>query len=51
MIKLKALSQYQEAFGDVRVIPLMQRYFAYRLRAMESRPLKEWAVIRWGAMK
>jgi len=30
MIKLKALSQYQEAFGDVRVIPLMQRYFAYQ---------------------
>ena len=30
------------------VIPLMRRYFAYQLRMMESRPLKEWAVFRWG---
>ncbi len=48
MIMLKALTQYQEASGDARVIPLMRRYFAYQLRMMESRPLKEWAVFRWG---
>jgi hypothetical protein len=47
MIMLKALTQYQEASGDARVTPLMQRYFAYQLRMMESRPLKEWAVFRW----
>ena len=47
MIILKALTQYQEASGDARVIPLIQRYFAYQLRMMESRPLKEWAVFRW----
>ena len=48
MIMLKALTQYHEATGDARVIPLMRRYFAYQLRMMESRPLKEWAVFRWG---
>jgi DUF1680 family protein len=47
MIMLKALTQYQEASGDARVIPVMRRYFAYQLRMMESRPLKEWAVFRW----
>jgi uncharacterized protein len=47
MIMLKALTQYQEASGDARVIPLMHRYFAYQLKMMESRPLKEWAVFRW----
>jgi glycosyl hydrolase family 127 (putative beta-L-arabinofuranosidase)/beta-L-arabinofuranosidase (glycosyl hydrolase family 127) len=47
MIVLKALTQYQEATGDKRVIPLMQRYFAYQSRAMESEPLKQWAVFRW----
>src|SRR6266849_249122 len=48
MIVLKVLTEYQEATGDPRVIPLMRRYFAYQLHAMEIRPLKEWAVFRWG---
>ena len=48
MIMLKVLTQYHEATGDERVIPLMRRYFAYQLRAMDSRPLQEWAVFRWG---
>ena len=47
MIVLKALTQYQEATDDERVIPLMRRYFAYQSRAMESEPLKQWAVFRW----
>jgi hypothetical protein len=47
MIMLKVLTQYQEATGDPRVIPLMRRYFAYQARTMESQPLKEWAIFRW----
>jgi len=46
-VMLKALTQYQEATGDPRVIPLMQRYFAYQARHLDERPLKEWAIFRW----
>ena len=48
MVMLKALTQYQEATGDARVMPFMQRYFAYHLREAGSRPLREWAAVRWG---
>jgi len=44
---LKALIQYQEASGDTRVIPLMEKYFAYQARHIDERPLKEWAIFRW----
>lgn len=47
MIMLKALTQYYEAAGDARVIPLMRRYFAHQLRSMDATPLKSWAVFRW----
>jgi hypothetical protein len=47
MLMLKALTQYQEATGDSRVIPLMRRYFAYQARNLDERPLHEWAVFRW----
>lgn len=47
MIMLKALTQYQEATGDPRVIPLMERYFSHQLRLLSGRPLKEWAIYRW----
>src|SRR5579885_425075 len=30
-VALKALTQHQEATGDPRVIPMMQRYFAWQL--------------------
>ena len=46
-VMLKVLMQYQEATADPRVIPLMQKYFAYQARELDARPLKEWAVFRW----
>jgi hypothetical protein len=46
-VMLKVLTQYQEATGDPRVIPLMQKYFAFQARHLDDRPLKEWAVFRW----
>ena len=47
MLMLKALTQYQEATGDARVIPLIERYFAYQARNLADRPLREWAIYRW----
>ncbi len=47
MVMLKALTQYQEATGDERVIPLMSKYFSHQLKSLGSVPLKEWAVYRW----
>ena len=44
---LKALAQYQEATGDPRVIPLMDRYFAYQLEELPGRPLRDWGKFRW----
>jgi hypothetical protein len=46
-VMLKALTQYQEATGDPRVIPLMERYFAYQAAQLDQNPLSEWAVWRW----
>ena len=46
-VMLKVLTQYQEATGDPRVVPLMQRYFAFQARHLDDRPLKEWAIFRW----
>ena len=47
MVMLKVLTQYQEATGDLRVIPLMQRYFRHHLAQGRARPLHEWASYRW----
>jgi len=47
MIMLKALTQYQEATADPRVIPLMQRYFAFQARELAKRPLQDWGKYRW----
>lgn len=44
---LKALAQYQEATGDKRVVPVMEKYFAYQAKHLGERPLKEWAIFRW----
>ena len=42
MIMLKVLTQYDEATGDPRVIPVMGRYFKHRLELAEQRPLRDW---------
>ena len=47
MVMLKALIQYQEATGDARVVPLLERYFAYQLKTLPSRPLQDWGKFRW----
>jgi hypothetical protein len=47
IIMLKALTQYQEATGDARVIPFMQRYFAFQARELGNRPLRDWGKYRW----
>ena len=44
---LKALTQYQEATADPRVIPMMKRYFAYQLATLRTRPLTLWGRFRW----
>jgi hypothetical protein len=47
MVMLKVLIQYQEATGDPRVIPLMQKYFAFQARELPKRPLQNWGKYRW----
>lgn len=46
-VMLKVLTQYQEATGDRRVVPLLEKYFAYQASHLDERPLKEWAIYRW----
>jgi hypothetical protein len=46
-VMLKVLTQYQEATGDERVIPLMEKYFAYMSKNLDAQPLKQWAIFRW----
>ena len=47
MVMVKALAQYEEATGDARVIPSLSRYFAYQLKTLSSRPLRDWGKFRW----
>jgi len=47
MVMLKVLTQYQEATRDSRVIPLMERYFAFQTGEMPKRPLRDWGKYRW----
>jgi len=47
MLMLKALTQFEEATGDTRVIPFLQKYVAYQLANLDKRPLHEWAIYRW----
>ncbi|MBW3129204.1 beta-L-arabinofuranosidase domain-containing protein [Hymenobacter profundi] len=47
MLVLKSLMQYQEATGDKRVVPFMEKYFAYQSSQLAANPLHEWAKYRW----
>jgi len=46
-VMLKALTQYHDATGDPRVLPLMDRYFRHQLTALPTRPLRDWGKFRW----
>ncbi|MCC7352763.1 MAG: glycoside hydrolase family 127 protein [Anaerolineae bacterium] len=46
-VMLKALTQYQEATGDPRVIPAMTRCFAFVRDTLDEYPLYSWAIYRW----
>ena len=46
-IILKTLTQYQEATGDGRVIPLMERFFKYMKCELSTSHMRDWAVVRW----
>jgi len=47
MVMLKALTQYEEATGDPRVVPVLTRYFACQLKNLPARPLRDWGKFRW----
>lgn len=47
MVMLKVLTQYEEATGDKRVIPLMTKYFRYEAANLPKRPLRDWGRYRW----
>ena len=48
MVMLKALTQFQEATGDARVLPALEKYFGYQAKALADNPLHSWAQFRWG---
>jgi uncharacterized protein len=47
MVMLKALTQYQEATADPRVLHVLSNYFAYQLKTLPERPLRDWGHYRW----
>jgi hypothetical protein len=48
IIMLKALTQFEEATGDPRVIPAMEKFCAFQAAQLAANPLREWAQYRWG---
>jgi len=46
MVTLKVLTQFQEATGDPRVIPFLERYFGYQQAHLTERPLSTWGQAR-----
>ena len=47
MVMLKVLAQYQEATGDERVIPLLEKYLLYHLEHVHETPVRSWGAHRW----
>jgi DUF1680 family protein len=45
-IVAKALTQYQEATGDIRVLPALLRFFSCLQQQLAQRPLQSWASMR-----
>ena len=46
-VLLKAMAQWQEATGDTRIIPAMQRVLRRIDALLDDQPLKSWAAMRW----
>jgi hypothetical protein len=46
MVVVKALAQYYEATNDARVIPVLEKYFAYQLDQLAKRQLRDWGKFR-----
>lgn len=46
-VVLKAFAQYQEATGDERIIPAMQRFLRFLDSLLDHQPLFDWARYRW----
>ena len=44
---LKALTQYESATGDERVVPAMQRFLRKLDRLLDEKPLFDWGQVRW----
>lgn len=50
MIMLKAVTQYGEATGDIRVIPFLTNFFYYVKNNIKEKPLEGWASSRASEM-
>ncbi len=48
MPMLMALEFYCDATGDARVVPFLQKYFAWETQALKTKPLSSWAEARGG---
>ncbi|HZO84719.1 MAG TPA: beta-L-arabinofuranosidase domain-containing protein, partial [Verrucomicrobiae bacterium] len=46
-ILLKAMTQWQEATGDTRILPAMSRFLRRLDQVLDEKPLAEWARVRW----
>ena len=46
-IFLKVMTQFQEATGDTRIIPAMQRVLRRIAAVLDEKPLDSWAKMRW----
>lgn len=50
MIMAKVMTQYHEATGDRRVIPLLENFFRFMKRQLPQTHLYTWATMRWADM-